>query len=125
MIQTKKQMLTETVINTAIGFIGAYLISHFMIMKFSNTMYLALMITVACTLWSLVRGFCLRYYFNSSKWRKNTYVHLGSGRLYHVIAESNQESTREDFPPTTIYSSGKTVWSRPTAEFNEKFMKLD
>lgn len=125
MLQTKKQMLIETLVNTVIGFIGAWLITHIMLLKFSNTVWLSIGITTVCTIWSLLRGFYIRHMFNHYRHRRVAYQHIGSGRIYYIVGETNQSSTRDDFPPTTIYTSGETMWSRPTAEFNEKFIRLN
>jgi uncharacterized protein (DUF697 family) len=65
MSQSKKQSLHETVTNTFVGTIGSFLIT-LVTLKFVTDIVLASAITtVACTAWSLLRGYTIRRYFNS------------------------------------------------------------
>lgn len=67
MAQSKKQSLKETLSNTFIGTIGSFLIT-LVTMHFVKDLTLASAIaTVGCTVWSIVRGYSVRRYFNSQK----------------------------------------------------------
>lgn len=62
-MQTKKQSLRETCVSTAIGFVGSWLISFILAQHISGPALLATCVTVACTVWSLVRGYHVRRHY--------------------------------------------------------------
>lgn len=64
MSQTKKQSWIETSTNTGIGFLGSWLITWVTLQYIDNIAVATTVTTVACTVWSLVRGYCVRRYFN-------------------------------------------------------------
>ena len=64
MTQSKKQSLRETLSNTGIGMIGSWLITIGCLSLWSNVVVSATVATVGCTIWSIVRGYTIRRYFN-------------------------------------------------------------
>ena len=65
MSQSKKQSLVETCTNTTIGMVGSWLITMACLMFFTTPVGIATSTTVACTLWSVSRGYVVRRYFNN------------------------------------------------------------
>lgn len=65
-MQTKKQSFTESLINTAIGFIISYLSTFliFPLMGFEGSLSKNLIITIYFTIVSILRGYFLRRFFN-------------------------------------------------------------
>lgn len=65
-MQTRWQTVVEVSTGTAIGMLGSWAIT---VVVFSNSSApiatVAIINTAACTVWSLVRGYSLRRYFNS------------------------------------------------------------
>lgn len=65
MKQTKLQSLMETLTNTGVGMIGSWLITMACLMFFTTPVGIATSTTIACTIWSLGRGYVVRRYFDS------------------------------------------------------------
>lgn len=66
--QTKADSAVEACTNTALGFLGSYLITYLAMKQLAlNTEALSLVIVVLCTFWSLVRGYWVRRFFNGRK----------------------------------------------------------
>lgn len=65
MAQSKMQSLIETCSNTGIGVIGSWLITMGCLALFTNPVTIATSATLACTAWSLLRGYWVRRYFSS------------------------------------------------------------
>lgn len=64
MKQTKKQSLIETCTNTGVGMVGSWLITMGCLALFSSTTVAATIATLGCTVWSIIRGYTVRRYFN-------------------------------------------------------------
>lgn len=64
MSQTKKQSMKEILSSTTIGMIGSWLITMGCLAVFSTPMAIATSTTLACTVWSIARGYAVRRYFN-------------------------------------------------------------
>lgn len=64
MSQSKKQSWNETCTDTAIGFVGSWLISYICISNIANIELAATVATIGCTIWSLVRKYSIRRIFN-------------------------------------------------------------
>ncbi len=63
-MQSKRMTLIEIGVNTGVGLIGSMVITY-IILHFYNTPATAtFLITVACTIWSFVRQYFVRRYFN-------------------------------------------------------------
>ena len=72
MSQSKVQSLRETLTNTSIGMLGSWLITMGCLTVLTSPVAIATITTLACTVWSIARGYSVRRYFN----RKNA---KGSG----------------------------------------------
>ena len=70
MTQSKKQSIKETVTNTGIGFLGSLLIVWGVMKLIPNVELASITITSACTVWSIVRGYVIRRYFNNTESEK-------------------------------------------------------
>lgn len=67
MSQSRKQSLIETCTNTTIGMVGSWLITMACLMFFTTPVGIATSTTIACTVWSLGRGYVVRRHFNSKQ----------------------------------------------------------
>ncbi len=65
MAQSKRQSMIETFSNTGIGMAGSWLITMACLTVFTTPVAIATSTTLACTVWSLARGYCVRRYFNA------------------------------------------------------------
>ena len=65
MKQTKLQSLMETLTNTGVGMVGSWLLTMLCLMFFTTPIGIATSTTIACTIWSLGRGYVVRRYFDS------------------------------------------------------------
>ena len=65
MKQTKLQSMMETLTNTGVGMVGSWLITMACLMFFTTPVGIATSTTIACTVWSLGRGYVVRRYFDS------------------------------------------------------------
>lgn len=76
MNQTRLGSLIEACINTAIGFFGSILLSHIVYPLFGHSFTFAqnVGITVVFTVWSIVRGYAVRRWFNAR-------IHAAAQRL--------------------------------------------
>ena len=65
MSQSKKQTLIEVFVNVCIGFIGSWLITYIFI-NYNIIGYVetATIIVSLCTVWSIIRSYCIRRFFN-------------------------------------------------------------
>ena len=53
------------------------------------------------------------------------FIHKTSGKPYTLIQIANEAATRPDFVKQAVYlDADGNVWSRPLAEFEEKFIEL-
>lgn len=63
-MQSKRHSALETLTSTSIGFVGSWLIMFAVLrwlpMENATT---STVVTLLCTVWSLVRGYCLRRFF--------------------------------------------------------------
>jgi hypothetical protein len=64
-MQTKKDSLIETSCNTLIGMVGSWLLTMACLQFFTTAVAIATSTTILCTVWSVVRGYSVRRYFNS------------------------------------------------------------
>lgn len=62
--QTKRQSLLETLSNTFIGTLGSFLITWVTLHFVKDIIAASAITTIACTVWSIARGYCVRRYFN-------------------------------------------------------------
>lgn len=67
MAQTKKQSFKEVMVNTFVGMAGSFAITMLCLQVFSNQLAIGVSTTVACTVWSIGRGYTLRRYFNAQQ----------------------------------------------------------
>lgn len=65
MSQSKKDSIKEVACSTAIGMIGSWLLTMLCLMFFTTPIGIATSTTIACTIWSLGRGYVVRRYFNN------------------------------------------------------------
>jgi len=64
-MQTKRQVMVEANVNTWSGLVGSWLITWGVLHLSSlSPFWTTSIICVLCTVWSLVRNFCIRCYFN-------------------------------------------------------------
>jgi len=57
--------------------------------------------------------------------RNEFYRHKESGRIYQVIAISNESANKSGWPVTVVYRDEyQATWSRPLSEFKEKYVEL-
>ena len=63
--QSKKDSIKEVVSNTTIGMIGSWILTMLCLMFFTTPVGIATSTTIACTVWSLGRGYVVRRYFDS------------------------------------------------------------
>lgn len=67
MTQSRLQSFLEANLNTFVGFVGSMLVWEFVIKPlwgFTTSFADNLTITCIFTVWSIVRGYCIRRYFN-------------------------------------------------------------
>ena len=66
-MQSKKGTIIEILWNTGIGLVGSWLIT-FTVMHFKlSPVVAATLICMLCTIWSIVRGYGVRRYFNKKE----------------------------------------------------------
>lgn len=65
MTQTKRQSLIETLTSTFTGMIGSWLITMACLYNITDKTTAATVTVIGCTVWSLVRGYAVRRYFNN------------------------------------------------------------
>lgn len=63
-MQTKKLTAIEVATNTFTGLLGSWLISLYFISHSVSAIETATIITIACTIWSIARGYFIRRFFN-------------------------------------------------------------
>lgn len=63
-MQSKTESLIEACSNTGIGVVGSWLITLACINYIPAPMIAATAATLLCTVWSLIRGYGVRRYFN-------------------------------------------------------------
>jgi len=61
--QSRRQSLVETFTGTGIGMVGSWLIAYSTYVLITDKVVAVTITTAACTVWSLVRGYCVRRYF--------------------------------------------------------------
>jgi len=66
-MQSRRQSLTESAINTAVGFIGSFLILELVtyFLNVNTSPQQNIVMVLVFTIWSLVRNYLLRRIFNS------------------------------------------------------------
>lgn len=73
MTQTRRQSLIETLSNTALGIVGSFLITMVCLHFFTTDVGIAISTTLACTAWSIVRGFYVRRWWNNKLTKETTH----------------------------------------------------
>lgn len=63
-MQSKRLTILEVATNTFTGLLGSWLITLYFISHTVNAVQTATIITVVCTIWSIVRGYFIRRLFN-------------------------------------------------------------
>lgn len=66
-MQSKRQSLKETLTNTFVGMAGSFAITMLCLQVFSNQFAIGVSTTLACTIWSIGRGYTIRRYFNKQR----------------------------------------------------------
>ena len=66
MMQTRMQSLAETVTNTVVGGMGAWVIVYLSMTLIPSPKLAATVSVVTCAVWSLGRGYAVRRWFNRS-----------------------------------------------------------
>lgn len=66
-MQSKKQSLKETLTNTFTGMAGSFAITMLCLQLFSGQVAIAASTTILCTVWSIVRGYTIRRWFNKQQ----------------------------------------------------------
>ena len=64
MRQTKREAAIEVLTGTAIGMLGSWLITLFVMSYLPDKLQAATVAVLLCPLWSLVRGYSIRRYFS-------------------------------------------------------------
>lgn len=67
-MQTRKQTAIEVAVNVIIGSIGAWLITYATLKWVAGDAQIATVSLLGCTLWSILRQYAIRRYFNKI-WR--------------------------------------------------------
>lgn len=67
MRQSKKQSIIEVCANTGLGMAGSWILTMLCLMFFTTPIGIATSTTIACTVWSVGRGYCVRRYFNNKQ----------------------------------------------------------
>ena len=67
MRQTKREAAIEVLTGTAIGMLGSWLITLFVMSYLPDKLQAATISVLLCTLWSLVRGYSIRRYFSKEQ----------------------------------------------------------
>ncbi len=62
-MQSRLHSVIEVFLNTAIGFLGSWIITELTLRWHLSPVTLGLEIVIWCTVWSLVRGYVLRRWF--------------------------------------------------------------
>lgn len=65
--QSRKQSCIEVATGTGIGMVGSWLISFASYACIESLPLATTAATAGCTVWSLVRGYCVRRYFNARR----------------------------------------------------------
>lgn len=68
-MQSKRQSWIETTTNTAIGFVGSWIIVFITLHLVENKTWASTLTVILCTVWSLFRGYSVRRYFNTKEKR--------------------------------------------------------
>lgn len=63
-MQTRRQSIIEVTTNTAVGMAGSWAIAVVVMTAVQDRILAATITTVACTVWSLARGYAIRRHFN-------------------------------------------------------------
>lgn len=66
-MQSKRQSLKETLTNTFTGMAGSFAITMLCLKVFTDPFAIAASTTILCTVWSILRGYSIRRYFNKQK----------------------------------------------------------
>lgn len=64
MTQSKWQSFKETMSNTGIGMVGSWLITMVTFHYIKDLTVASTVATIGCTVWSILRGYTVRRYFN-------------------------------------------------------------
>lgn len=64
MSQSRRQSLAETCTNTGVGMVGSFLITFVCITVITDKLVCSVVTVLACTVWSVARGYAIRRYYN-------------------------------------------------------------
>lgn len=64
MSQSRKHSVIEVTSNTAIGFVGSWIITFLVMIYVADKAIAATTSVFLCTVWSLIRGYFVRRHFN-------------------------------------------------------------
>lgn len=73
-MQTKRQTIIEISVNTFIGFIGSFIITYLILHLDLGAGLSASLVTIGCTIWSIIRQYFIRRYFNSKLLKESKHV---------------------------------------------------
>lgn len=62
-MQTRRQALLEVTTNTLVGLAGSWAITYLVMATVDDRAVAAVVTVAGCTVWSLVRGYCIRRRF--------------------------------------------------------------
>lgn len=63
-MQTRRMALVEIGLNTGVGFLGSVIITYTILHQSWSPAYATAAVTIACTIWSILRQYIIRRYFN-------------------------------------------------------------
>lgn len=63
-MQTRKEIMREVNTNIIIGVLGSFLITYLCTLTLKNPLVISIVSVVGCTIWSYVRNYSIRSYFN-------------------------------------------------------------
>lgn len=63
-MQSKRNSVIEVLFNTFTGMVGSWLITYVVFMYVDDRALAATITVISCTVWSLLRGYFVRRYFN-------------------------------------------------------------
>jgi hypothetical protein len=93
-MQSRRHSWIETGTNTAIGFVGSWIITMVVLYTVDNKTLAGTITVILCTIWSLVRGYSVRRYFNRKAHMSST--RLCYGTMLPLITVFTKEQ-REEF----------------------------
>lgn len=90
-MQSRKDTIVEVLTGTFLGLLGSWLITYLCVQLISNKAAAVTVATALCTVWSLVRGYSVRRWFNrpsrpqSARYATGGYVSIPKERPVHTL----------------------------------------